>query len=51
VTRRGSTSGAWTRAALGACLKKRHEGIVFPQFAGAAFDVDIPIVVTAGEQR
>ena len=34
---------------LGACLKSATRKIVFPQFAGAAFDVDIPIVVTAGE--
>jgi predicted Zn finger-like uncharacterized protein len=38
-------------SALGACLKRATKQIVFPQFAGAAFDVDIPIVVTAGEQR
>ncbi len=36
-------------SALGACLKRATKQIVFPQFAGAAFDVDIPIVVTAGE--
>ncbi|HWT86008.1 MAG TPA: GYF domain-containing protein [Myxococcales bacterium] len=36
-------------SALGACLKSATRKIVFPQFAGAAFDVDIPIVVTAGE--
>ena len=36
-------------SALGACLKHATKKIVFPQFAGAAFDVDIPIVVTAGE--
>lgn len=34
---------------LGACLKKATRRIVFPTFAGAAFDVDIPIVVTAGD--
>jgi predicted Zn finger-like uncharacterized protein len=38
-------------SALGACLKGATKKIVFPQFAGAAFDVDIPIVVTAGEQN
>ena len=38
-------------SALGACLKSATKRIVFPQFAGAAFDVDIPIVVTAGEPR
>ena len=32
---------------LGACLKRATRRIVFPAFAGAAFDVDIPIVVTA----
>jgi hypothetical protein len=32
---------------LGACLKRATRRIVFPPFAGAAFDVDIPIVVTA----
>ena len=36
---------------LGACLKHATKKIVFPQFAGAAFDVDIPIVVTAGESN
>ena len=34
---------------LGACLKKATKRIVFPSFAGSAFDVDIPIVVSAGE--
>jgi predicted Zn finger-like uncharacterized protein len=38
-------------SALGACLKLATKKIVFPQFAGAAFDVDIPIVVTAGESN
>ena len=32
---------------LGACLKRVTKRIEFPQFAGSAFDVDIPIVVTA----
>jgi predicted Zn finger-like uncharacterized protein len=32
---------------LGACLKRATRKIVFPPFAGSAFDVDIPIVVTA----
>ena len=36
-------------SALGACLKGATKKIVFPQFAGAAFEVDIPIVVPAGE--
>jgi len=35
-------------SALGACLKTATKKIVFPRFAGAAFDVDIPIVVQAG---
>ena len=34
---------------LGACLRRATRRISFPQFAGDAFDVDIPIVVTAGE--
>jgi hypothetical protein len=34
---------------LGSCLKRATRRIVFPAFAGDAFDVDIPIVVTAGE--
>lgn len=34
---------------LGACLRRATRRINFPQFAGDAFDVDIPIVVTAGE--
>ena len=34
---------------LGGCLKRATRRIVFPAFAGEAFDVDIPIVVTAGE--
>ena len=34
---------------LGACLKRATRRIAFPTFAGDAFDVDIPIVVTAGE--
>jgi hypothetical protein len=36
-------------APLGACLKKATRKMVFPSFGGQAFDVDIPIVVTAGE--
>lgn len=36
-------------SALGACLKRAARRIAFPQFAGDAFDVDIPIVVTAVE--
>ncbi len=34
---------------LGTCLKRATRRIVFPSFQGAAFEVDIPIVVTAGE--
>jgi predicted Zn finger-like uncharacterized protein len=34
---------------LGACLKRATQKIVFPQFSGAAFDVDIPISVGARE--
>jgi len=34
---------------LGACLRRATRRIAFPTFAGEAFDVDIPIVVTAGE--
>jgi predicted Zn finger-like uncharacterized protein len=36
-------------APLGACLKKATRKMVFPSFGGQPFDVDIPIVVTAGE--
>ena len=34
---------------LGACLKRAIKRIVFPSFQGDEFEVDIPIVVTAGE--
>jgi hypothetical protein len=34
---------------LGACLRKVTRKIAFPSFYGDAFDVDIPIVVAAGE--
>jgi len=34
---------------LGGCLKRATRRIAFPTFSGDAFDVDIPIVVTAGE--
>jgi hypothetical protein len=34
---------------LGACLKRATKQIVFPTFSGSAFDVDIPISVSAGE--
>ena len=34
---------------LGTCLKRATKKIAFPAFAGSAFDVDIPIVVSAGE--
>ena len=33
---------------LGVCLKRATRKIVFPQFSGAAFDVEIPISVGAG---
>jgi hypothetical protein len=36
-------------APLGTCLKKATRKMVFPSFSGQPFDVDIPIVVTAGE--
>jgi predicted Zn finger-like uncharacterized protein len=35
-------------APLGACLRKATRKIVFPQFTGEPFDVDIPIVVSSG---
>jgi hypothetical protein len=34
---------------LGSCLKRVTRGIVFPSFTGDPFEVEIPIVVTAGE--
>ena len=34
---------------LGTCLKRAMKRIVFPSFAGDAFEVDIPLQVTAGE--
>ena len=34
---------------LGACLKRATKRIVFPSFSGDEFEVDIPILVTAGE--
>ena len=34
---------------LGACLRRATKKIAFPVFSGDAFDVDIPIVVTAGK--
>ncbi len=37
------------RSPLGACLRRATRKIAFPPFSGEAFDVDIPIVVTAGE--
>ncbi|HEY6912948.1 MAG TPA: GYF domain-containing protein, partial [Myxococcales bacterium] len=36
-------------APLGACLRKATRKIVFPSFSGEPFDVDIPIVVSAGD--
>jgi hypothetical protein len=35
---------------LGICLKRATRRIVFPSFAGEPFDVDIPVVVTTGDQ-
>jgi hypothetical protein len=34
---------------LGACLKRATKRIVFPAFSGDAFEVEIPILVTASE--
>ncbi len=34
---------------LGACLKRAMKRIIFPSFSGEAFEVDIPLQVTAGE--
>lgn len=34
---------------LGSCLKRAARRIVFPSFEGQPFEVDIPIVVTAGD--
>jgi hypothetical protein len=34
---------------LGSCLRRATTRIAFPAFAGEPFDVDIPIVVTAGD--
>jgi predicted Zn finger-like uncharacterized protein len=34
---------------LGVCLKRTTRKIAFPSFNGEAFDVDIPIAVTAGD--
>ena len=36
-------------SALGACLKGATGRIIFPSFPGKPVDVDIPIVVTAGD--
>jgi hypothetical protein len=36
-------------SALGTCLKRATQKITFPAFSGSPFDLDIPIVVTAGE--
>jgi len=36
-------------SALGTCLKRSTRRLLFPPFNGPAFDVDIPIVVTAGD--
>jgi hypothetical protein len=37
------------QAPLGACLRKATRKIAFPPFSGQPFDVDIPIVVSAGD--
>ena len=36
-------------SALGTCLKRAIKRIVFPSFAGEAFEVDIPLTITAGD--
>jgi hypothetical protein len=36
-------------APLGACLRRATRRISFPQFSGEPFEVDIPIVVSAGQ--
>ncbi len=49
VTQAKVDKGTVDQSPLGACLRKATRKIVFPQFGGEAFDVDIPIVVTAGD--
>ncbi len=49
VTAAKIDKGTVDQSPLGACLRRATRKIAFPAFAGDAFDVDIPIVVTAGE--
>jgi hypothetical protein len=49
VTQARIDKGTVEQSPLGACLRRATRKISFPAFAGDAFDVDIPIVVTAGE--
>lgn len=49
VTQAKIDKGTVDQSPLGACLRRATKKIAFPTFSGEAFDVDIPIVVTAGE--
>jgi hypothetical protein len=49
VTQARIDKGTVEQSPLGACLRRATRKISFPAFSGDAFDVDIPIVVTAGE--
>ncbi len=49
VTQTRIDKGTVEQSQLGACLRRATKKIAFPAFSGDAFDVDIPIVVTAGE--
>ena len=49
VTQAKIDKGTVDQSPLGACLRRATRKIAFPSFRGEAFDVDIPIVVTAGE--
>ena len=49
VTRASIDKGAVEQSPLGSCLRRATRQIDFPAFSGDAFDVDIPIVVTAGD--
>jgi predicted Zn finger-like uncharacterized protein len=49
VTQARIDKGTVEQSRLGACLRQVTKKIAFPAFSGDAFDVDIPIVVTAGE--
>jgi hypothetical protein len=42
------SAGTPLRRGPAACLKRAAKAIVFPSFRGDPFNVDIPIVVTAG---